>query len=405
MNFKKQYLTPTYLCIIDIGSYKIRVSACQFLNKQATLLGYLEKRQDTNNFINQECRDIVELSENINEAITRLEKQCKITLDQVVVNFPFGELFVATKTMNYKRSLPHAPIKDEELETIIERAENLSLKKLCEEIREKTSLWKDEIELVLSRIHQMKIDGVAHDKLLGEDGENVRVSLLNIFVPLSKYNLINHLGNIIEKKISKIIPTEYCMSKVFSDENIVILNIGATQTSITIKKENEVLWVSKIGIGINDLLSKIAESHKETKIDILSKLDTLNLYQEEKDFFLDIWSSGILVGIKDIIGDSICPKEFLILWGGGNNSFIQEALQELDFQAASIKIVTPLQFKDVVISDYLQSIHGITPDIEEKINLDTIALILETNNLISHEKDAVTESLKKVVRSLWYNLA
>lgn len=34
----------------------------------------------------------------------------------------------------------------------------------------------------------------------------------------------------------------------------------------------------------------------------------------------------------------------------------------------------------------------------QTLNLDTLALILETNNLLSKEKDIVSESLKKVVQ-------
>lgn len=313
MNFKKVSLTPTYLYIIDIGSYKIRISACKFLNKRVRILGYTEKRQDTNNFINQECRDIIGLSENINETLKKLEQEIGFPIEKVVVNFPFGELFVATKKINYKRDFPHNPLKEEEFEKIIERAENISLKKLTEEIKDTSDLGKDETELILSRLNHISIDGVKQDKILGNEGQNIRISLLNIFVPLSKYNLINHLGNIIEKKIVKILPTEFCIAKLFSRESVLILNIGATQTSITIKKENELLGVSKIGIGMNDLLSKIAGNTHETKIEIIEKLDDSSLYQEEKTAFLDIWTSGVLIGIKEVIKDEICPKDFFIL--------------------------------------------------------------------------------------------
>jgi len=41
----------------------------------------------------------------------------------------------------------------------------------------------------------------------------------------------------------------------------------------------------------------------------------------------------------------------------------------------------------------------------QKLSLDTLALILETNNILSKEKDIVSESLKKVVEGLGYNLA
>jgi len=184
MTFKKNYLTPQHLCIVDIGSYKIRVSLCRFLNKQVTILGYQEKRQDTNNFINQECRNIVELSENIDDTIKKLERTSQIPVENIVVNFPFGELFVSTKKINYKRDLPHSTIKKEELEKIISRAENIGLKSLSNDIREKTGLGKNDLELILSRMNHIKIDGEIQERILGSEGENIRISIVNIFVPL-----------------------------------------------------------------------------------------------------------------------------------------------------------------------------------------------------------------------------
>lgn len=405
MNFKKNYLAPQYLCIVDIGSYKIRVSICKFLNKRVTILWYREKRQDTNNFINQECLNIVELSENIDEIIKKLEKESSVQIEQIVVNFPFGELFVATKKVNYKRDLPHSSIKKEELEKIIMRAETLGLKSLSGEILDKTGLWKNDLELVLSRMNHIKIDGEVKERILWEEWENIRISLLNIFVPLGKYNLINHLGNIIEKKIIKILPTEFCVTKLFEKKSLVILNIGATQTSIIMKKENEVVGVSKIGIGINDLLSRIAARSHETKISILEKLDTPELYEEEKKYFVDIWNDGILVGLKDILWEVHCPREFFIMGWGGINTFIKDALQKLPFEKEDIRVITPLHFVELQASDFMKNIIDTDFQILQMLNLDTLALILETNNLLSKEKDVVSESLKKVVQWLGYNLA
>lgn len=404
MNFKKISLSPTYLYIVDIGSYKIRVSACSFLNKRVSILGYTEKRQDTNNFINQECRDIIWLSENINQTLKKLEWEIGIDIEKVVVNFPFGELFVSTKKINYKRDFPHSPLKEEELEKIIQRAESISLRKLSEEIKEYSNLGKDELELILSRMNHVSIDGVEQERILGNEGINVRISLLNIFVPLSKYNLINHLGNIIEKKIVKILPTEFCITKLFQEDSLVIINIWATQTSISIKKEKELIGVSKIGIGINDLLSKISENTHETKIEIIEKLDT-GLYIQEKKDFLDIWTAWVLIGIKEIVEEDICPKEFFIFGGGGNNMFMKEALQKLDFHKHDIRIITPLHFLEVRKEEYIWSIVDTDSDIIDRMSLDSIALIIETNNLLIKEKDIVSESLKKVVTELWYNMA
>ena len=133
-----------------------------------TILGYTEKRQDTSTFINGECRDLATLCEDIDDTIKKLEKESSVSLEKVVINFPFGELFVATKKINYRRKRTQSPIDKQELEKIITRAQEISLKKLSSEIYERHAIGKQETELILSRINSFKIDGKTQELVVGK---------------------------------------------------------------------------------------------------------------------------------------------------------------------------------------------------------------------------------------------
>ncbi len=402
MNFTRKHIAPQYLGIIDIGSYKIRVSACKFLNKQVTILWYTEKRQNTSTFINGECRDLATLCEDIDDTIKKLESENTIILERVVINFPFWELFVATKKINYRRSLPHTPIDKVELEKIITRAQEISLKKLSSEIYETHAIGREETELILSRINSFKIDGTLHELVIGKSGENIKISVFNVFAPLSKHNLVHHIGNIVEKKIMRTLPSEFCLIKLFEQESIIVINLGATQTSISIKIDNELLGITKVSIGINDLLTSIARNTKEARNQILEKLDTSE-YLQEKQSFLDIWSSAVMLWIKEIVGQEICPNTLALFGGGGNNTFIKNTLKHLDFESSGISIVKQeLNFCSVDIESLMEHISPESHDLVKDINLDSLGLILETNSILSREKDSISQSLKKVVMHLWY---
>ncbi len=58
MNFIKQDISAKTLCIIDIGSYKLRICAASFKNKRVEILAYHEKRQESSYFANQECTNL-----------------------------------------------------------------------------------------------------------------------------------------------------------------------------------------------------------------------------------------------------------------------------------------------------------------------------------------------------------
>lgn len=92
----------------------------------------------------------------------------------------------------------------------------------------------------------------------------------------------------------RTLPSEFCLIKLFEQESIIVINLGATQTSISIKIDNELLGITKVSIGINDLLTSIARNTKEARNQILEKLDTSE-YLQEKQSFLDIWSSAVML--------------------------------------------------------------------------------------------------------------
>lgn len=84
---------------------------------------------------------------------------------------------------------------------------------------------------------------------------------------------------------------------------------------------------------------------------------------------------------------------------------MQETLQKLNFQKHDIRIITPLNFVELKEEEYISFVTETDKDVLERVSLDSFALIGEVNNLLVKEKDIVSESLKKVVTELGYNLA
>jgi Tfp pilus assembly PilM family ATPase len=109
----------------------------------------------------------------------------------------------------------------------------------------------------------------------------------------------------------KVLPTEYCITKIFPQKDVVIINVGATQTTLSLKKDGDVLSISKIPIGINDLVKKIIKQQSITRVDIIDQLNS-DMFQTEKQEFLQIWGEGIGITLQEVLGKTICPKYFYI---------------------------------------------------------------------------------------------
>lgn len=402
MSFTTKQIQPQTLCIIDIGSFKIRLCAAKFKNKDIEILGYTEKRQDTSYFSNQECKNLPGLCENISWAIEKLESKISFPLENIVVNYPFGELFLGSKTLNYKRKNTHDSISVWELERIMEKTEHYCVNSFYKDIEKLYWLRASDIQVLLSRVNHIYIDTKYHPKVIWKTWEHVNISLLNAFVPESKYRQIIQLGKVIKKEIFRVLPIEYCITKAFPDKNIVLVNVWATQTTLSIICENKILWISKIPIWIHDLVNKIQKQHDITQVAILETISIHSLYNDEKTAFLDVWGDALWHNLKEILGTSICPDVFFIGWWGANNDFIRSYIKNFAFSDYNIKIIKKVSFEEVDMWEILQNIKHVKIDDIGKISLDMYAMLLEVNTILSWEHDAISNSLQNAVNTLGY---
>ena len=402
MSFTRKHIPAKTLCIIDIGSYKLRACGAKFKNKEIEILAYNEKRQDVSYFANNECRNLPGLCKNIGSIIKSLESENNVAFQDVVINYPFWELFLWSKSINYKRKHPHKKIDSHELLDILSSAEKLCLRHLWGQIDKFYGLSQKEVQILLSRVNSIALDGKKTDHIIGQEWENMRISLLNAFIPSMKHALINQIWNVLWKNIYRILPSEYSISKIFPQKNILILNLWATQTTLTLKYEWELIGISKISIGINDIAQKISKKTGERKAEVIRKLWEDAYYASEKQDFLSIWWESLWITLSELLWWKICPKKIYVGGGGSQNAFIKDFIAQHDFRKYDIKMVKNLEFIDEDLAEVFSSMKNLKLEDIQRIPLDIYTLLYETNTIISREKDVVSTCLKKAIKNLWY---
>ncbi len=397
MTFQTQDLPSHIVAIVEVGSYRIKVCVCEFKNDKVNILGYSEKRQSTSYFINGECKNLEMLWLGIKNALKKTEKENNLEIKDIVINFPFGELFFYNNKLNYKRENERHLIVKEELQKILKKTEKIILQKCFKKIEKKSGFLEADLKLIISSIIGVKIDNHPYQKIIWETGSDIWISLVNMFIPMDKSNNIKYIGEIIEKNITKIIPTEFSLRTLFDEKSIVIIHIWAIYTTITIKSEWMIVGISKIPIGVNDLVQMIASSHNDTTNKIIKNIDT-GVYTEKEQDFLDIWNGWLMVGLSEILGSEVCPKNFYIL-SDIETEFIEKSIGLINFTSSDVKLVKKIHFKKLNISKIESQIEN-SDDFE--ISIEIAAMILELKNLIKKEKSLLVKSLKKAVLELWY---
>lgn len=401
MSFTKKNIPAKTYCIIDIGSYKIRLCAAHFKNRKISVIWYHEKRQNISYFSNNECHNLSALCQNISEAFHALEEKISFPLDEIILSYPFGEIFYSAKQVHYKRKHKEKILDQQELGEIFQALEKMIIQKQSSEIQQNYGYEETELQVILSRVYNIKIDGKSTKKLLWESGEHISISLSNGIIPKSKHTVMMQIGNVVWKNIKKVIPSEYAVSSMFQEKNLLIVNIWATATSLTLKHGGNVIGISKVPIWIHSLIEKLAQKYKKSRAEIIETL-SYPQYQEQRSFFLEIWGKSFILSLKEIVWKNICPKKIYLGWGGANNKFIQEYIQKLDFSEYWVSVPAQFDFISEDLAPILQIMENIQIQEISKISLEMYSLLLETHHLIKREHDIVSNTLKSAIKRLGY---
>jgi len=319
----------------------------------------------------------------------------------IIINYPFWELFLGSKTIHHKRKNQHKDISLDELESILASTEKLCLDTLSQECERLYGMGADSMQIILSRVNKLSIDWNTYKKTIGRQGSQIQISLVNAFIPSHKYNLISQIWNVLWKNIYRILPSEYCITKIFPDKNLLIINIGATQTSVSVKRDWILLWISKTPIWINDLVNKISKSSHLTKAQIIRNLSCWE-FEQEKTSFMKIWWDALWMSLWELLWNKTCPKKVYLWWGGANNVFIREYIEDFDFLSYWVRSLWKVEFVTEEVSPIIAKIKNININDIQNIPLEIYVLLEEIHNIILQEWDVISSSLKKAIKKLWY---
>jgi len=400
MNFIKKEIKPRIIWIVDIWTYKIRVWICKIINRDVELIWYWEKRQDENYIIMQEFQDLEWISENITHAIEKAEIDWKVKIDDIIINLPTDNLFFEFSKINHIRENSEIQIDDEELYKIMSIIEWLALKKHYKNIKNNSWYKKNDIKLLISNISSIKLDNVESKKVIWTTPKEINISLLNIFITESKYEIIRFLSKSIWKNIIKIIPSEFAITWLFKKtKDVVIIDLWNSHTSIIVKKDWNIIWAKKLSFWINDLIKQIRKNYNLTKNDIIQTID-LDRFVPEKVEFLYIFKDILSITLEEILKKEICPNSFFMAWWW-SNKFIKKYLEEIDLNNSGLKILWKIKYITPSIDFIDDKIINNPEWIDSaKSNINIFAMIKTTLDFIKKDKNKIEKTLKKVISDL-----
>ena len=391
--------TTEILSIVNVWSYKVKTVICSFSFWWVKILGYWEKRQSRLDIINNEINNVSWVCETIKQSIIKAESVAWFQPKKIIINPFLSNTFYYSKNIHHKQKDNEKSITQKDLYRIISSAEKQSLASIFKDISMKFWIEKQDLQIILTHISQIKIDGNKTDTLIWKSGEDIKIEISNMLFSKTSHKLIQDISNFLGKKVLKIIPEEYALTTLWTDKKkVVYLNVWNSSTLISITSNNTLKASIKLDVWIQDLLKPIVKNTSKSRSEIIKKLDRDDLFRNEKTTFLSLFTDVLTSGLKELLWHNICPHFFLLTGWWANNIFLQEHIEWIDFSKHWVKILKPVFFITASISE-IKKITWVE-DILSISNINLIAQIVATQKMLSRKKDPIEQALKKCLKEI-----
>ncbi len=392
------------ILILDIWNYKVKAWVCILENKKIRLISYAEKRQNREDFIAWEISDIEWITETIGDALEKIKKDLGEIPADVIINIPSNKINTVTSRVDYSRKKQDDFISIPELDTIIHKTEYSNLEKARKEIEEKTGYIDTDLKLVTSSITRMLIDWLQVNNPIWFTWKNIVIDTLNIFIPLSIYNVVKVIAKEINLNLVSIVPLEFSIPKIlekteYRDKDVLFIDIGSFRTNITIQKSGSIIGLDLLTIWIQDLISLIkSKDDNLTSPEIIKKLDEKNFFESEKKEFLDIWLDWVSMLLKEILKEDICPSNIFLL-GWWNNEFIKEYLVGIDTKKIWLKTIRNFSFIEIDKKRFEK--YTIKDILLDKTNIWLLSQVIVAGEILNNRDDLIVDRLKQIIAKFW----
>lgn len=272
---------------IDLGFYRVHAGVYDVSGGELDCIGFSSVRQSQRNFDDGSIVDIRGVSQAIEQAIIQASQKLDTPPSDVIINFPSSAFVLDMLSTQYVRADKDSTLTMQELDSMIKLIEKDSFDRARAKSKRQFGEINDDLKLVSSTIVSVMIDGKKIANPIGFSWSRIRLSVLNIFVPSSEFNIIRSVVSSLEKRVISIIPSPLILPKYIEHTDLLwktvcIIDVGYAHTSITVTQDNEIIGFESFAYGARALMQHLYNAHS-----FQSALQIENVLQNSNDIKKD----------------------------------------------------------------------------------------------------------------------
>ena len=270
MSFRLSHIHDYHRFIaIDLGLYRVKSGIYDVTNGVLANTGFSSVRQGRKNWIDGMVADIGGIAASIEQSIIQAGQSHETLPDDIIMSFPSRSFVSDMITTQYTRADTSSPLTMQEIDGMISRIEKESYARAHTKSRKQYGRQWDDLRLVSSTIISISVDGHKVTSPIGFAGGRVRLTVLNVFVPSSEFNMIRSIISHLGKRAISIIPAPLILPKLIEKSDLrctasCLVDIWYGHTTVTILEDNEIIAFETFPYGVETLIDMIGQSMPHT---------------------------------------------------------------------------------------------------------------------------------------------
>src|SRR5207245_7335748 len=287
--------------------------------------------------------DISGVIANCNEALIRAEKLAGGVVAPSAVIGIAGELVKGSSiTINKQRQQPAKPIAPEELEALINGAQQKLLKSAKDRIAAETGYQNIEVRLTNAAVISVRIDGQTVSNPIGFRGRHFTLTLFGAVAPLTQLGALETVAQGLDLTLVTIVAEPYALARCLStnagaDSGAIFIDIGGGTTDIALVRQGGIEETRMFALGGRTFTRRLAAS-KGLSVKEAEKLklsysngatkgnerdEIQNIYASEAQ----IWMDSVELLIEELAKGELLPPAIYLVGGG---SGLPDSRQKLE---------------------------------------------------------------------------
>lgn len=341
---KKTGVTVEHIVALDIGTENVKALIGKVKDDEIEIVGVGRAHQQLADMQAGAIADIAGVVANCDRALNDAEKMAGVSVRGTVIGIA-GELVKGTTTtVKFTRKDAAKPLDMPEIERIIKMVQERAEKKAKQQLMWELGGKDVEIRLVNSALVGITIDGYNVSNPVGFQGRDVLVQLYTAFAPLIHIGALERTAHELDLDLLAVAAEPYAVacSMLGSDPSTsmsaILMDVGGGTTDIAVVNEGGVEGTKMFGIGGRAFTRSIErnlgiefEKAEMLKLAVDSHKIPEHRRKQIQDALrktLDVWISGVELGLMEFAKLDHLPHKVLLCGGGSSLDMLMDELSE-----------------------------------------------------------------------------